>query len=101
MTLTVDYWIDVSCSLRNYTRQTHVRPPGAVSVLGQRHRRWASIESALGRRLVSARPVPTHSTILSSLWIDDNVVKWVKWVNGMNFNCLSSSFMYHFISIIL
>ena len=67
------------------TRQTRVRSPGAVSVLGQHHRRWAGIESALGRRLVSARPVPTHFTI-SSLWIDDNVVKWV---NGMNFNCLS------------
>ena len=35
-------------------RQTRVRSPGAVSVLGQRHRRWAGIESALGRRLVSA-----------------------------------------------
>ena len=66
------------------TRQTRVRWPGAVSVLVQRHRRWASIESALGRRLV-----PTYFTILSSLWIDDNIVKWVKWVNGMNFNCLS------------
>ena len=65
------------------TRQTRVRSPGAVSVLGQHHRRWAGIESALGRRLVSARPVPTHFTILSSLWIDDNVVKWV---NSMNFN---------------
>ena len=27
------------------TLQTRVRSPGAVSVLGQRHRRWASIES--------------------------------------------------------
>ena len=68
------------------TRQTRVRPPGAVSVLVQHHRRWAGIESALGRRLVSARPVPTHFTILSSLWTDDNVVKWV---NSMNFNCFS------------
>ena len=71
------------------TRQTRVRSPGAVSVLGQHHRRWADIGSALGRRLVSVRPVPTHFTILSSLWIDDNVVKWVKWVNSMNFSCLS------------
>ena len=36
------------------TRQTRVRSPGAVSVLGQRHRRWTSIESAMGRRLVFA-----------------------------------------------
>ena len=47
-------WIEVSCSLRITTQKTRVRSPGAVSVLGQRHRRWASIESALGRRLVFA-----------------------------------------------
>ena len=36
------------------TRPTRVRSSGAVSVSGQRHRRWGSIESALGRRLMSA-----------------------------------------------
>ena len=51
-TLTVDYRIHVSCSLRNYPADTYIRSPGAVSVLAQHHRRWAGIESALGRRLV-------------------------------------------------
>ena len=36
------------------TQQTRVRSPGAVSVLGQRHRQRASIESALGQRLLFA-----------------------------------------------
>ena len=42
---------DVCCVA---TRQTRVRSSSAVSVLGQRNRRWAKMRSTLDRRLLFA-----------------------------------------------
>ena len=43
-------------------QRTRIRSPGAVSVLGQRYRWWASITSAVGRRLVFAGYQPILQT---------------------------------------